>query len=74
MLFLCSPENLRSPLNTAKAPPCDILSCILQCNGIRLLDQLHYTAEDPAYEQTNEGPEVPNLTDENGAGRKSTRN
>jgi hypothetical protein len=41
---------------------------------ILLLDQRHYTAEDAASVQTNEGPEVANLTDENGAGDKSTGN
>jgi len=73
--IVCHHKDLVSPSpKHNKTPNCDLHSCILQCNGIRLLDQLHYTAEEPAYEQTNEGSEVPNLTDENGAGRKPTRN
>ena len=43
-------------------------------NWIRLLDQCHYVAEDAATAQTNEDAEVANLTDENGAGGKSTGN
>jgi hypothetical protein len=51
-----------------------LCSVFCSVSGISLLDQRHYIAEDAASVQTNEEAEVANLTDENGAGGKSTGN